>query len=56
LLSKIKFDVVEYPNGYQYEHAKRLGVEQNAIVNGINGLRIRYKKHMPPKADEKINQ
>jgi hypothetical protein len=31
-MEKLKADVEEYPDGYQYERAKRFGVGQNAMV------------------------
>lgn len=43
-MEKLKADVEEYPDGYQYERAKRLGVGQNAIFHGLKRLGISYKK------------
>jgi len=47
-MEKLKKDVSEYPYGYQYERAKRLGVGQNAIFHGLKKLGISYKKNASP--------
>jgi transposase len=44
-LEALKADVEEYPDGYQYERAARLGVRQNTIFNGLKKLGISYKKN-----------
>lgn len=43
-LQKLAEDVKEYPDSYQYERAKRLGVGQNSIHHGLKKLKITYKK------------
>jgi transposase len=43
-LEALKSDVEAYPDGYQYERAKRLGVGQNCIFHGLKRLGISYKK------------
>lgn len=43
-LDALKNDVETYPDGYQYERAKRLCVGQNAIFHGLKKLGISYKK------------
>lgn len=43
-LEALKEDVEKYPDGYQYERAKRLGVKQNTICKALKKLKISYKK------------
>jgi transposase len=45
-MEKLRADIEEYPDGYQYERAKRLGVGQNAIFHGLKRLGISYKKNI----------
>lgn len=44
-LDRLKRDVEEYPDAYQYERGKRLGVSQNCIWRGLKRLGITYKKN-----------
>ena len=43
-MEKLKKDVEDYPDSYQYERAERLGVGQNCIFHGLKRLKISYKK------------
>jgi transposase len=43
-MDALKQDVDNYPDGYQYERAARLGVSQRAIGNALKRLKISYKK------------
>jgi transposase len=43
-LEALKEDVENYPDAYQYERAKRLGVKQNTICKALKSLKITYKK------------
>jgi transposase len=43
-LEALQNDVEKYPDAYQYERAKRLGVGQNSIFHGLKRLGISYKK------------
>ena len=45
-LEKLTEDVEKYPDSYQYERAKRLGVGQSAIHEGLKKLNITYKKKL----------
>ena len=45
-LEALRKDVEEYPDAYQYERAKRLGVKQNTICDGLKKLKISYKKKL----------
>lgn len=38
-------DVKEYPDAFQYERAKRLGVSQTGIFSALKRLKISYKKN-----------
>nr|WP_244175415.1 IS630 transposase-related protein [Xenorhabdus vietnamensis] len=38
-------DVQNYPDDYQWERAKRLGVTQSAIHYALNRLNITFKKN-----------
>ena len=44
-LEVLRQDVRDYPDAYQYERAKRLGVAQNAIFLALQKLGITYKKN-----------
>ena len=44
-LEVLRQDVRDYPDAYQYERAKRLGVAQNAIFLALKKLDITYKKN-----------
>ena len=47
----LKKDIEEFPDDYQWEHAKRLNVTQPAIHYALKRLNISYKKTLkPPKA------
>ncbi|MEH6453925.1 MAG: IS630 transposase-related protein [Psychromonas sp.] len=53
-MDKLKQDVEDYPDDYQWERAKRLNVGKPAIHYGFKRLNISYKKALtPPKADQK---
>ncbi|MDC9591889.1 IS630 transposase-related protein, partial [Xenorhabdus sp. XENO-10] len=50
-------DVKNYPDDYQWERAKRLGVAQSAIHYALKRLTITVKKTLrPPNADAQIRQ
>ncbi|WP_430233716.1 IS630 transposase-related protein [Nitrosomonas communis] len=38
-------DIRDYPDAYQYERAKRLGVAQNAIFLALRKLGVTYKNN-----------
>jgi transposase len=38
-------DILDYPDAYQYERAKSLGVAQNAIFLALRKLGVTYKKN-----------
>jgi transposase len=44
-MEALKQDVDNYPDGYQYERAARLGVSQRAIGNALKRLNVSYKKN-----------
>lgn len=44
-LDVLRQDILDYPDAYQYERAKRLGVTQNAIFLALRKLRVTYKKN-----------
>ncbi len=41
----LKADIEEYPDAYQYERAKRLGVSQVGILRALRRLGVTYKKN-----------
>ncbi len=43
-LEKLKQDVRDYPDAYQYERAERFGVATNAIWQALQKLNLTYKK------------
>ena len=43
-LDRLSQDVKDHPDSYQYERAARFKVFQKAIWNGLNALKITYKK------------
>ena len=43
-LEKLKQDVRDYPDAYQYERAARFGVATNAIWQALQKLNLTYKK------------
>ena len=46
-------DVIDNPDAYQYERAKRLEVSQAAVHFGLKRLGVTYKKTLEhPKADK----
>ena len=47
-MEKLKKDVEDHPDSYQYERAERLGVGQNCIFHGLKRLKISYKKKPYP--------
>ena len=44
-IEALKQDILEFPDAYQYERAKRLGVVQNSIFHALKKLNITYKKN-----------
>lgn len=42
---KLKQDVINYPDAYQYERAQRLGVSQTGIWHALKRLKVTYKKN-----------
>ena len=49
-MEKLKQDVEQYPEAYQYERAQRFGVSQRGIGDALKRLRISRKKkpfHIP---------
>ncbi|MET1257300.1 transposase [Aliikangiella maris] len=52
-LETLKKDVEDFPDDYQWEHAKRFGVSQPTIHDALKRLNKSYKKTLShPKADE----
>lgn len=45
-MEKLKQDVIDRPDDYQHERAKRFGVSQNAIFKGLKRLGISRKKNV----------
>lgn len=41
----LKSDVIEYPDAYNYERAKRLGVSTHGIWRALKRLNVTYKKN-----------
>ena len=41
----LKKDIEEYPDGYQYERAERLGASQSGIYWALKRLNVTYKKN-----------
>ena len=44
-MERLKEDIVQYPDSYQYERAKRLGVSQSGIYWALKRLGVSYKKN-----------
>ena len=44
-LDVLRQDIRDYPDAYQYERAKRMGVAQNAIFLALKKLGVTYKKN-----------
>jgi len=44
-MEKLKEDVENKPDGYQYERGERLGVSQTAVCFGLKRLGVTYKKN-----------
>lgn len=44
LIDKLKEDVMQYSDAYQYERAERLGVSRSGIQKALKRLNITYKK------------
>ena len=44
-MEKLRKDVEENPDAYQYERAERFGVSANAILYALRRLDMRYKKN-----------
>jgi transposase len=40
-------DVLEYPDAYQYERARRLGVSEKGIGHALRRMGVTYKKNTP---------
>ena len=52
-MEKLEEDVINNPDAYQYERAKRLKVSQAAVHFGLRRLGVTYKKTLEhPKADK----
>ena len=52
-MEKLEEDVINNPDAYQYERAKRLKVSQAAVHFGLKRLGVTYKKTLEyPKADK----
>lgn len=47
-LHALKQDVLDYPDAYQYERAKRFGVCPKAIWKALKKLGVTYKKSASP--------
>jgi transposase len=45
-MEELKQDLIDYPDGYQYERAKRLGVSQKGIFEALKRLGVTYKKNL----------
>ena len=45
-MKKLEEDVIDNPNAYQYERAKRLKVSQSAVHFGLKRLGVTYKKNV----------
>ena len=43
---KLKEDIAQYSDAYQYERAERLGVSQSAIYSALKRLKVTYKKNL----------
>lgn len=41
---KLKEDITQYSDAYQYERAERLGVSQSGIYSALKRLKVTYKK------------
>jgi len=46
-MEALKKDVAQYPDAYQFERAKRLGVSQQGIWHALKRLGVSYKKNIP---------
>ena len=44
-MEALKQDLNDYPDGYQHERAKRLGVSQKGIFEALKRLGVSYKKN-----------
>ena len=44
-MEKLKQDVKDYPDAYQYERAERLSVSSNKVLYALRRLGITYKKN-----------
>ncbi len=44
-MARLKQDIVDYPDAYQYERAERLGVSQIGIWHALKRLGVTYKKN-----------
>jgi transposase len=47
-MEALKQDLIDYPDGYQHERAKRLGVSQKGIFEALKRLGVTYKKNLKP--------
>ena len=47
-------DVIDFPDDYQYERAKRLGVSEKGIGHALRRMGVSYKKNSsPPKSERR---
>lgn len=44
-MAALQEDVLAYPDAYQYERAKRLGVSKNCVWHALRRLNVTYKKN-----------
>ena len=44
-MEALQLDVEHYPDAYQYERAKRLGVSEGCIFHALKRLNVTYKKN-----------
>ncbi|MBL0941575.1 MAG: transposase, partial [Alphaproteobacteria bacterium] len=44
-MDDLQKDVITYPDAYQYERAKRLGVSKNCVWHALKRLNVTYKKN-----------
>ena len=44
-MNALKRDIEKYPDAYQFERAKRLGVSSGGIFHALKRLKVTYKKN-----------
>lgn len=49
-MAALRQDIENYPDAYQYERGRRLGVSRNGIFYALKRLKVTYKKN--PKSSE----